>query len=294
LLVDARELLNRVAETYAKMQSFEVEILYTSESGDEDASERHSKRNRAWFQAPRKVRWQRGGANAVVMVTDGVVRHHYSEPMKHYWSFDEQPGAPLMGSFQYGYPLPGGMVFLFPGIAERVTEAAMVKEDAEEAVISVSYEIEPNPFFSVSGLLFTIDRQRNLVLQMEAEVTHRFPGREGSRTSRDVYAYSHAFLNQPIPEAAFQYVPPADAVNQAELHHGRSGGGSSQPGPDGYETWHSTEWKDNTFVDNFELKIRGMELNFERRLSFSEGKVQMVEKVSGPQGESEHASSMEV
>ena len=44
--MDGRVLLELVGETYARMKSFEVEILTTDESGDEDQSNRSSHRAR--------------------------------------------------------------------------------------------------------------------------------------------------------------------------------------------------------------------------------------------------------
>jgi outer membrane lipoprotein-sorting protein len=285
--MDARELLNRVAETYAKLESFEVDILHTSESGDEDASRSSSHRSRGWFEAPHKVRWQQNSSRGIVMVTDGVDRHHYSGAMKHYSGGTVQPGQRLMGSFLSEHPLGGGMVFLFAGIAEKVAEAVVVKEEPEQVVVSVRYKTEPNPIYSHSVVLFTINSRSNLVLRMEGEATHQFPGQDESQTSREVSIFSHGFLNQPIPEATFQYVPPADAVDQSEQHR-RSGDGTARRGPDGFETWHSSDWEGETFVDNFELKIRAMELKFERRLTFAGKDLEILETVSGPHGGSEH------
>ena len=59
--MNAKTILETVADTYAKLSSFEVEILSTTESGDEDAFERSSQRARAFFVAPGKVRIEQSG-----------------------------------------------------------------------------------------------------------------------------------------------------------------------------------------------------------------------------------------
>lgn len=95
--------------------------------------------------------------------------------------------------------------------------------------------------------------------------------------------------NETPAEETFRFTPPAEAV----LAGGRSGTGGSggtafvEGGPDGqrrleHRGWH--EWDGETLVDHSRWKVRGVVLNFERRLTFSaDGKeVRVEERIRGP------------
>jgi outer membrane lipoprotein-sorting protein len=291
--MDARALLETVAETYAKLESFEVEILSTSESGDEDLFQRNSRRARAFFSAPDKVRIEQGGRHATITISDGVEIQHYFRAQKHYWSGAIQPGQPLPGLFRAAQPL-NGETFLFQQITERVVTAETLEDRTDLQVVSVSYDPASLPAFFVSRspVTFWIDKRTGLVSRMESEMVHRLaPDRE--RVSNNVrFEYAHTFVNQTIPPQAFQYVPPADAVAPMNL---RAGSGSSYSGPDEkkrFDAWRYSQWDGDVFVDRFELKIRGVELNFERRVSFADQKVNVAERITGPRGPTEHHSSI--
>lgn len=125
-------------------------------------------------------------------------------------------------------------------------------------------------------------------------MTYRFPDRHESNTSRNVYTYEHAFLNQSIPPQTFEYVPPADAVDQAQMLR-RGGCGTSYNGPDEkkrFDAWHTNKWAGDAFEEEFELTIRDIDLRFERRLSFAGKNLVISEKIIGPQGPAEHEFSI--
>jgi outer membrane lipoprotein-sorting protein len=290
--MDARALLKIVADTYAKMQSFEVEILSTVESDDDEEFHRSRQRARAFFVAPDKVRIEQSGRRGIVTVSDGVDHHQYFIGPKQYWTSAAQLNHLFAGAFRPESPLTAGIVFLFPRMAERVALAEILKEDDSSVVVSVTYDSSPDNPVSASPIVFWIDKRTHLVSRMEGEVTHRFPHDDESHTMRNEYEYAHAFLNQPIPAQTFEYVPPADAVDGSSR---RPGSGTSNHRLDEkkrFETWHHASWEGEIFFDRFELKIRGLELNFERRLSFADTELLILEKITGPKGSNERQFSI--
>jgi outer membrane lipoprotein-sorting protein len=292
--MDAQALLEKVGESYAKLESFEVEILFTMESGDEDSFSHSRQRARALFAAPNKIRFDCGGRQGTVVVSDGVDIHHYYGGQKYYQTSAVEPGHRLQGQFNPKYPLPGGNIFLFNHIAEGVGKSEILREEPEaQVVVSVTYDTVPDSPFSASTITFWVDMRTNLVSRVEGEVTHVMPPDNERHTSRQLLSYGHAFLNQEIPPQAFEYVPPADAIVDSDRRR-RGGSGTARYGAGGYETWHSAAWEDGTFVDNFDLNIRGLELIFERRLTFDDKDLKISEKIAGPQGETEHQWSIPV
>jgi outer membrane lipoprotein-sorting protein len=286
--MDALTLLQAVGETYARLTSFEVEIVATKESGDEDFK-RSTRRARAFFVSPDKMRVEQSGLHGMVMVSDGVDVHRYHRRPEHYFSGPVE-GQRLEGFFHAAQPAGSGMTFLFDKIA-----ASVVAAEIEDSVVSVVYDPAVRPGFIVasSPVRFWIDPRTMLVSRMECEVTYRIsPDREES-SSRHRYEYTHAFVNQEIPAQTFQYAPPEGAVDESAVRR-RGGCGTGRQGADGYKTWHAADWEDEEFVDRFELKIRGMELEFERRLRFGEKSVEVAEKVSGPGGVTERGFSVRV
>jgi outer membrane lipoprotein-sorting protein len=289
--MNAKTILEAVADAYAKLSSFEVEILSTTESGDGDAFERRFQRSRAFFVAPDKVRIEQTGRRGIVTVTDGVDIHHYFRGPKQYSTFSAQPGQLFAGSFRPDFPLAGGTAFLFHRIGEKVSKVEVLREEPEgHVVVVVTYDPPPNRGFALSNspVTFWVATRTNLVSRMEGEMTHRSPMDDPSHTNKQISIYAHAFLNQPIPPATFEYVPPAGAIDNSDGHR-RPGSGSRNDGPDEkkrFETWHHSNWEDEVFVDRFELKIRGIELNFERRVTIAEHTANVSENIIGPHGTS--------
>jgi hypothetical protein len=225
------------------------------------------------------------------MVSDGVDVHRYHRRPGHYFSGPVQPGHRLEGFFHAAHPFASGMTFLFDKIAEDVVSADML----EDSVVAVTYDPAVRPGFIVasSPVRFWINQRTMLVSRMEGEVTHRFPTEGEEFSSKSRYEYAHAFVDQAIPPQTFEYTPPAGAVDES-LTRRRGGGGASRPGPDGYNTWHSADLEGDAFVDRFELKIRNLEFEFERRFTFGEKEVEVAEKVTGPLGSTERGFSIRV
>jgi hypothetical protein len=231
-------------------------------------------------------------------VTDGVDAHHYFRAPKRYSTFPVPPGHPLEGSFRPDYPLAAGTIFLFNRIGEKISKSEILREEPDAVVVSVTYELAEQDHcpFSSSPLTIWIDTRTNLVSRMEGEMTVRIPMDREPRTTKHLFVYAHAFVNQLIPPQTFEFVPPADGIDDSRAHR-RSGSGSSYGGVEEkkrFETWHSTAWEDETFLDRLELKIRTLDLTFERRLTFEGADLQISEKVTGPKGVTEREFSIPV
>jgi outer membrane lipoprotein-sorting protein len=293
--MDAKTILEAVAETYAKLQSFEVEILSTSESGDDDSFHRNTQRARAFFVAPDKLRIEQSRPHGTVTVSDGIDIHHYFRMPKHYSRFAAQPEQQLQGAFRPEFPLASGTIFLFGRIAETIATAAILREEQEAVVISVTYDPPDLPHFAFSSspVTYWIDTRTNLVSRIEGESTFRRPMDNQPDTSKHTFDYAHASANQLIPKQTFEYVPPADAI---DVSHQRSGGCGTMGSDEGksYQTWHSDTWAGDTFVDQFKLKIRDLDFTFERRLTFVDDNIQIAEKITSPKGVTERDYSIPV
>jgi hypothetical protein len=98
-----------------------------------------------------------------------------------------------------------------------------------------------------------------------------------------------------IPPELFNFSPPPGSEDaSASPRRGivRSGGGGAQvhSDPEKYlEAWHSTEWDGETLAERCKLRLRGMDLAFERRLTFSEdgSERHIAERISGPKGQTQ-------
>jgi len=288
--MDAKPLLNAVAAAYANLKSLEVEIRYEHESGDDNAVSRHSTRKHGWYAAPDKMRYESPGKLQAVIIADGERVHQQMETPE---------GTRVSSSVQYGNPMPcdfrpdvpwiGGMVFLFHRVAENVARSEYLREQAEASVVEVEFGTPEYPGITqASPVTFWIDKKTNLISRLECTMTHRMPAHDETHTSKHTHHYSYVAIDQPIAAGKFVYVRPAEIVTMRPGISGGGGGGQSGGiGEQRYETWGTSSWEDDTFVNTFKLRARNMELQFERRLSFEDGALKVVEKITGPRGVTE-------
>ncbi len=149
-----------------------------------------------------------------------------------------------------------------------------------------------------SPVVYSIDPRTRLVSRIEAEVSMRMPAQDLTRVSRHTVLFENAIVDEPISPEVFTFVPPADAVDASGpggsggIGFG-GGGGGSFPGSGGdgrYESRHHQEWEGETFVERCKLRVHGIDLSFERRLTFSEDRRELTvsERITGPQGEVSH------
>jgi outer membrane lipoprotein-sorting protein len=128
--MDAREIFENVARTYANLKSLSVELRSITESGVDGSSNRSETRGKTWFEAPNKVRIEEGGTLGTTTVTDGVDVHSYHGHMKRYWKSAAIPGRFSPGVFRSDQQTLRGGLFPFPRIADQVVAAEMLAEES--------------------------------------------------------------------------------------------------------------------------------------------------------------------
>jgi len=312
--MNAGAVLAAVAAVYSKLTSLSIELVTVVESGDDEGFSRSEQRGKAFFVAPDKVRIEQGGRRGNVIVTDGIDLHHcYGCPAR-YSRSSLPPGEPLPGAFRPEFPITNGVTFLFNRIAERVAAAEVLepeparvdRSDAACYRIAVMYEPPPYPALTVSGspLIFWIDSKTHLVLRVEGEKHHRRPAHEETQTSKVTLLFTRTTINEPIRLETFQFSPPPDATDITG-----PGGGTGCVSTAGcgsarfdaarggqFENWHSHDWAGSTLIDTSKLRLHGLNLTFERRLTLSDDRRQMhvVERITSPAGQSAREFSIPV
>jgi hypothetical protein len=301
--MDARAILEDVARAYTRLNTLSLEIISETESGDEASSNRGSLRTRAWFEAPHKIRIEQNGQNGILIVTDGTEVHSYFAHAKRY---SKRPHPPefLPGTFQPRHAVFGGPPpFLFSRLAETVSSVNLIEETPDSVELSVVYE--PNPDLRIwwlsSPVRYRIDSRTNLISRIEAEVSHRIPAHDETRVRRHVISFVNAVVDEPVLAEIFQFVPPADAIEASQA--GRSGGRVSIGGGGGfagvhrgasgqrtYESHHSHEWDGEVLIERYKLRLQGVDVTFERRLTFSEDRreLRISETIAGSNGQTSH------
>jgi hypothetical protein len=129
-----------------------------------------------------------------------------------------------------------------------------------------------------------------MVVRQQGRVGLRPPTEDDISWSSHTVSVESLTLNEYLPEDAFGFTPPPDAASAP------CGGGSSAGG-DGFiengtdnarriERRGSHSWDGDTLVEQSRLKMRGLLLEFERRVSFSadETELRVGERISGPKG----------
>jgi hypothetical protein len=292
--MDARALLDAVAQAYSRLETLAVEVLTTNESGGVGELNRNEQRASAYYVAPDCVRIQPAGRRGLTIVTDGREVHTYFGAGKRYSKVGATTGGWLPGEFQPEYPIGSGAIFLFQRIAERVTAAEYVREEGTAHVLSVTYEPPPCGTISCSAVLLWVDTATHLISRLEGSVTHRMPAHDEEHTNKIEVTLTAAIVNRPIPAETFTYTPPADAVEmvggRVGFGGGGGGGGSSGRGTAGaFETWTQHEWAGETMIERSKLRLYGATIAIERRLKRSADAkaVHVTEIITGPQGTSE-------
>jgi hypothetical protein len=311
--MNASAVLQEVARTYGNLQSLSTEIVSIDESGDEDSFSRSERRGVAFFVAPDRIRIEDGGRRGTVIVTNGTDLHTYFGAPKRYSRTTVQRPDLLPGWFRPEFP-GAGPVFLFSRIAEQVIEAQILREEpflshgSETScqIVSVTYEPSPHPGLTVtSPVTFWVDSGTRLILRMDGEITHRMPAQAETHTNKRVVSFWHVAMNGPISADTFEYTPPADAVDTSDPRgrggcvSGGGGGGNASFGPDKskwVENWHSHDWAGDTLIERDKLRLGGIDLTFERRLTFSEDRreLRVSERITGPTGQTQHDASIPV
>lgn len=291
------DVLSSVARAYAELKTLSVEIVSVTESGDGGNSSRSTQRAKAWFEAPDKVRIEQGGRQGMALATDGVLRHYFYAHQgfpKRYSKGPANPRRHLPGLFRPDLATLGGQppTFLFSRIAEKVASAEILTEGPESFLVSATYAEPTNPLRRLSSpVQYSVDSRTRLVSRIEGEVSTRMPVRDVARVSKHTVSFESMIVDEPISPEVFTFVPPADALDVSGSGGGiGGGGGGSFPGPGGigrFESHHQHEWVGETLVERYKLRVHGIDLSFERRLTFSEDRRELMvsERITGPRGE---------
>jgi hypothetical protein len=291
--MNARDILESVAAAYGALRTLSLEIVTVTESGDESNSGRSEQRTKAWFEAPHKVRMEQGGRRGMVLVTDGVDSHILFAAAgfpKYYSRHAARSIEHVPGVFRSEFGAVGGHPppFLFFRIAEKVISVEVTAEEPDSFLIAAIYDEPPNPMRRLSSpVQFSVDSRTRLIKRVEAEVTMRTPAYDGVRISKHAVSFENAIIDEPIPPDVFTFVPPADAV----LHTGPGGfafgRGSGAGGGGRIATSRHRSQDGETMIDTYKLKAHGLDLTFERRLTFSQDgrELTISERIIGPRGE---------
>jgi outer membrane lipoprotein-sorting protein len=308
--MDARALIETVAETYRGLETLAVDLVITEDSDDEGGSMHRVQRAKAFFATPDKVRIEDGGRRGNITVADGGDVYQYHPHPKRYSKHPLQADRFLPGLFRTDLVLLSNQPFLFGRIAERIADAEILREeflDGESTpclVLRVTYDPPDHAgrLWTWSPVLFWIDSRTHLVSKLEGDVTVQHPGREEAKTSRWSLRFENVVVNRPIAAETFELVAPPDAMdisdpkNRSNVSGGGGGGSVQFRGGQQFQTSHSHQWAGDTLVGQMRYKMWGFEIVFERRLSLSDDRseVLVVERVIGPKGQTEREFSVPV
>ena len=293
--MDALKVLREVSDAYRRLKTLSVSAIHLIESGDENSSTSSRMRMRFLFASPDKIRFEQLGDHGMLQVADGENVHTLfpRTPMDNGPMYSSMPasGMPFpLHSFHSDFPLNGNAAFLFSGIAERVESAEVLRQEEGCFVVSVRYAPTTHASFIEHGspVVFWVRTDNRMVMRQQGRIGHRPP------TGDDIYWSSHTIsverltIDEDLPDNAFSFTPPERATSAG---CGGSGGGSGfieNSGDDAKRVEHrsSHSWEGDTLVEQSRWKMRGLQLEFERRLSFSaDGTELMVgERISGPRG----------
>jgi outer membrane lipoprotein-sorting protein len=303
--MEAIAFLETVAQTYANLKSLSVEMRSIIESGDETSSSRGEHRTKAWFEAPDKVRIESSGRNGMVLTTDGMDLHSFFTLPKRYSKSPAFSRKFVPGLFRPDHASLGATPppFLFSRIADKVTSADISAGEPGSVLIAVTYEQMPHALLWLSSpVQYWIDSKTQMVSRMEGETSMRMPAQDHTTKSKHAISFVNAIIDEPIAAEVFRFTPPADAVDASDprggcgISIGGGGGGSFQgPGGEGrFEHRHSHEWVGDTLIERYKLRMHGIDLTFERRLTFSEDRreLKVSERIIGPNGEATHDLSL--
>lgn len=198
---DAAEILNRTAETYRNIRTWDIQQTVVVETPGNPAS--RTERRERYAAVEGKHRWEQ---DARMSVADGKYEWTYSSLTNRYTRREQDPVG--------GGPLPMG--YWIPD-AERVKRARLVREESVtvDGVAVPSYVVEIEHDFAdrvVRGEppeppeTLWIDKSRYLVLQRERRTPPVFAAQRTWTTTLTKIA-----INEPVPDSVFEFVTPAGA-----------------------------------------------------------------------------------
>ena len=274
--MEALTLLHEVSEAYRSLKNLALEAVYSTESGDENANQRNERRVRFFYGAPNRLRYEPCGKVGMIQVADGEQLHTLT--------FNPLLGGPECGSVPLSAdgPLPHVFqaqvpeAFLYQGVDEGVTEARILRDEAEHHVVEATYEPSRFDHMAFGPAVFWVNSKNRMIVRHECELGHRMPHAAEMLWSRHIVLIQKMEVNSEIPQKTFQFTPPQDAVHrQGRCYMGVGGSGSVVTGDadTGRQRWecrttHGSE--DGRLVERGRWTINGVVLNVERWITVSE------------------------
>jgi outer membrane lipoprotein-sorting protein len=300
--MDAIALLRDVSDAYRALTTLAVEASVVTESGDENSNSRSEHRVRFLYAAPDRVRYKPLGDQGIAQVADGEFLHTafggrgFRGGIR-YTKIPVRRNFRLPHLFRPDSPIAGGdEPYLFIGIDERVRAAEHRRDEDGCHVLAVTYEPSPHLTLVESpATLFWIDAKTRMVMRQYGELGYRFPASDDVNWTRHTISVRRMLIDDPLPADAFEFTPPSGAVVEETGGGCRvsvgGGSGFAERRPDGNRVEHrsSHEWEGDTLVERSTWRMRGMTLEFERRLTYSPdaAELRIQERVTGPKGDTE-------
>jgi hypothetical protein len=180
---------------------------------------------------------------------------------------------------------------LFGGIDERVESAELVRQEENSLVLAVRYTPSTHAHMIVPGehILYWVRKDDRLIARQQGRVGHRPPTEHEVAWSSHTVSVETITLNEPIADDVFRFMPPPDATAAPTGGVGSAGGSGgfierTVDGTNRVENRSSHWWDGDTLVEQSRWKMRGLMLEFERRLSFSDDgqELRVDERIAGP------------
>jgi outer membrane lipoprotein-sorting protein len=294
--MDALEILREVSDAYRRLRTLSLSAIQLTESGDENASTSSRMRMRFLYASPDRIRFEQLGNRGMLQVADGENVHTLFPrlPMSNGPRYSSMPASRMPfppHCFRSEFPLSGDAAFLFTGIEEHVESAEVVRQEDGCFVVSVQYAPSTHASVIVHGspVFFWVRTDNRMVMRQQARIGHRPPTEDDIHWSSHTISVERLTIDEDLPEHAFRFTPPPGATSAGCGVSGGGGGGFIEnSGADAKRVEHrgSHSWEGDTLVEQSRWKMRGLVLQFERRLSFSADgtELRVGERISGPRG----------
>jgi hypothetical protein len=294
--MDALEVLREVSHAYRRLRTLSVSAIHLIESGDENSSTSSRTRMRFLYAAPDRARFEQLGERGMLQVADGQNIHTLFPRMPvgngpRYASIPSSSMPFPPHCFRSEFPLSGDAAFLFTGIEERVESAEVVRQEEGCLVVSVRYAPSTHAAFIVHGpsVLFWVRTDNRMVMRQQGSIGHRRPTEDDISWSSHTISVESLTIDEDLTDDAFSFTPPEGATSAGCGVSVGLGAGFIENSVDQakrVEHRGSHSWDGDTLVEQSRWKMRGLLLQFERRLSFSEdgAELRVGERISGPRG----------
>lgn len=299
--MDALKVLREVSDSYRRLKTLSVSAIQLTDSGDENSSTSNRTRMRFLYASPDRIRFEQLGNGGMLQVADGENVHTLFPrlPIGNAPRYSSMPASrmpSLPHCFRSEFPFSGDAAFLFTGIDERVKSAEVVRQEEGCYVVSVQYARPTHASLIMHGspVFFWIRKDNRMVMRQQGQIGHRPPTEDEINWSTHTILVESLTMDEDLSDDAFSFTPPPGATSAGCGVSASGGSGFSEnSGDDAKRVEHrgSHSWDGDTLVEQSRWKMRGLLLEFERRLSFSAdgSELRIGERIRGPRGTIEGA-----